>query len=131
MTRQHRSARAKLDQNQKLEWERETRERAARLPKGLRGLWHRLTGKYQEVRRQNDAEANHTRERHADQRQTLIDKQLGERAQLQTRIKELRHQQAEQLSSLRQQLGRYLRFTRIEQRDYQPRRAPAYRERER
>ena len=30
---------------------------------------------------------------------------------LQDRIKELRHRQAEQLSSLRQQLGRFLRFT--------------------
>lgn len=112
MTRQHRSARARLNQNQKSEWEMETRERAARLPKGLRGLWHRLIGKYQEVRRQNDAEAKQTRERHADQRQTLIDKQLSERAQLQIRIKELRHRQAEQLSNLRQQLGRFLRFTR-------------------
>jgi len=36
------------------EWERETKERAVRLPKGWRGLWQRLTGRYQEIRTQNE-----------------------------------------------------------------------------
>jgi hypothetical protein len=112
MTQGHRTARTKLDQRQKGEWETETGARAARLPKGLLGLWHRLTGKYQEVRSQNEAEANTTRLRHDRERQELIDTQLKQRAVLQTQIKELRRRQAGLLAELRQDIGRYLNFKR-------------------
>lgn len=112
MTQLHRDARAKLDTRQKTEWDAETRDRAARLPKGLKGLWHRITGQYQEQRRQNEAEAQRTRERHARERQSLIEKQLEQRAVLQAQFKDLRRRQADQLLDLRKDVGRYLRFTR-------------------
>jgi hypothetical protein len=112
MTRFHRDARDTLDSRQRTEWDAETRARQARLPKGLRGLWHRITGKYQQVRRQNETEAQRTRERHAQERQRLIDKQLEQRAVLQTQIRELRGRQAGQLIELRKDVGRYLAFTR-------------------
>lgn len=51
MTQLHRAARGKLDDRLAIEWRDETLARAARLPKGLRGLWHRITGKYQQVHR--------------------------------------------------------------------------------
>lgn len=114
MTRLHRDARAKLDDRQSTEWTAETRIRADRVPKGLRGLWHRITGKYQAVRRQNEADANLTRQRHADERQRLIDKQLEQRAVLQKQFKDLRSKQAEQLLELRGDIGRYLAFSRSE-----------------
>jgi hypothetical protein len=57
MTLRHRKGRSKLEQDQKLAWEAETKARAARLPKGLSGIWHRITGKYQQVRAQNELEA--------------------------------------------------------------------------
>lgn len=110
MTQLHREARSKLDQRQEAEWQAETRERAARLPKGLSGLWHRLTGKYQEMRAQGEAEALLTRERHAAERQALIEKQLEQRAVLQARFRELRGEQARQLLELRKEVGRYLNF---------------------
>lgn len=114
MTRLHRDARLRLTERHRREWESETRERAARLPKGLRGLWHRLTGRYQQVRRENEAEALRTRERHAQEHQGLIDKQREERAVLQAQFKELRHRQAEQLLDLRRDIGRFLAFSRAE-----------------
>lgn len=112
MTREHREGRLDLDERHKSEWDIETRERAARLPKGLRGVWHRLTGRYQEVRRQNEEDARRSRERQAEERQKLIDKQLEERAALQRQFKELRLRQAEQLLELRKEIGRFLKFTR-------------------
>jgi len=115
MTHLHREARSTLDSRQKAEWETETRERAARLPKGLRGLWHRLTGKYQEVRDANETEARATRERHSHERQKLIERQLEQRAVLQTEFKDLRRRQAERLLELRKDIGRYLKFTRDRQ----------------
>jgi len=111
MTRRHRQARHDLQLRQEGEWRNETLQRAARLPKGLRGLWYRLTGKYQEIRRQNQAEARLTESRHAEERQQLVDTQLSKRASLQTEIKQLRRHQAEQLVELRQEIGRYLRFS--------------------
>ena len=110
MTKLHRKAREKLDQKQKREWDAETLARAKRLPKGLRGLWHRLTGKYRQVRSQNEKEANATRQRHAEERQALIQAQRTQRAVLQTRFKELRGKQAKQLNDLRKDIGRYMGF---------------------
>lgn len=112
MTRFHREGRKALNSRQRTEWDDETRQRQARLPKGLRGLWHRITGKYQQVRRQNETEAQRTRERHAGERQRLIDRQLEQRAVLQAQIRELRSRQAQQLAELRKDIGRYLLFTR-------------------
>lgn len=112
MTHLHRDARAKLDERQRSEWDAETRARAARLPKGLRGLWHRLTGKYQEVRAANEREAEDTKLRHREERQAQIEQQHTQRAVLQEKFKELRHRQAEQLSELRRDVSRYLRLSR-------------------
>lgn len=116
MTRAHRAARSKLEQRQRAEWDRETLARAARLPKGLRGLWHRLTGKYQQVRRLNEAEAQATRERQARERQELINKQRQQRALLQADVARMRREQAQLLLELRKDVGRFLRFARSDAR---------------
>lgn len=114
MTRLHRDARSKLDQRHSSEWQTETLERAARLPKGIRGLWHRITGRYQEVRAQNEREAALSRERQAQERQKLIEAQLDQRRILQAQFKELRARQAAQLLDLRRDVGRFLQFARGE-----------------
>lgn len=108
MTKLHRDARSKLDDRHRAEWESETKERVARLPRGLRGLWYRITGKYQEIQRQSEHEAAQTNVRHARERQALIDQQLDDRKILQAEIKQLRSQQAEQLRALRSDIGRFL-----------------------
>lgn len=114
MTQLHRKARVKLDRRLDAEWQEETRARAARLPRGLRGLWDRLTGKYKQIRTRNEAEGDATRQRHAAERQALIEKQLEQRAVLQDRVKDLRSQQANQLAELRRDLGTYRNFARPE-----------------
>ena len=115
MTKLHRAARKKLEHDQKKEWDSETLVRTNRLPKGLRGLWHRLTGKYQKIRDRNEAEAFATRARHANERQDLIEKQHKARAILQTRFKELRDEQAKQLSELQKEVGHYMCLTQGQQ----------------
>lgn len=114
MTHLHRDARAKLDARQTAEWDSETRARSARLPKGLRGLWHRITGHYRELRDANEREASQTRERHAIERQKLIEKHLEQRAVLQAEFKELRKRQAQQLLTLRSDVGRFLKMSRAD-----------------
>jgi len=107
MTREHREVRLKLDLRQKAELETATRTRAARLPKGLRGLWHRITGQYQDVRRQNEREAKTQKTRQANERQNLVESQLQERQPLQAKFKALRTRQAEQLLALRRDISHF------------------------
>jgi hypothetical protein len=112
MTHLHREARSKLDDRQRIEAETETRERQARLPRGIRGLWHRITGRYQEIRAQNEREAERMRQRQAEERQKLIEQQLEQRRVLQAEFKALRQRQAELLSELRRDVGRFLKMSR-------------------
>lgn len=107
----HRAAREAMSTRQAQSRQQETADRAARLPKGLRGLWHRITGKHQQVRRENEREAEEMRLRYAQERQSLIETQMIQRRALEARIKELRHAQVERLRDLRREMGRYLGFT--------------------
>lgn len=111
MTHLHRDARMKLETRHATEQETETHERAARLPKGIRGLWHRITGRYQEVRRENEREAERMRERQARERQELIERQLAQRQVLQKQFKEMRRNQADLLLGLRRDVGRFLHLS--------------------
>src|SRR5690606_13854007 len=52
-----REERSQLQQSRELRWNAENAERAARLSKGFRGIWDRLTGKHSELKRQNEREA--------------------------------------------------------------------------
>lgn len=108
----HRDARDKLILRHATELNAENRARHERLPKGLRGLWHRITGKYQQVRRENEEEAALSAARKAKERHSLIEKQMGERRTLEAKIKKLRRDQAKSLRTLRREIGRYLVFTR-------------------
>lgn len=112
MTQLHRAERVKLEACQKIAWESETRERSQRLPRGLRGLWHRITGEYQRVRTLNETEAKATQLRFVGEREALIVRQLEQRAVLQGKFKELRRSQAELLLTLRRDLARFHQFTR-------------------
>ncbi|OLP58343.1 relaxase [Xaviernesmea oryzae] len=111
MTVLHRQTRQKLEERQAADWLATTRVRADRLPRGLRGLWHRITGRYEEVRRQNEAEAQRQRAEQAKNRQSLINAQRSQRAVLEERFKDLRRAQAAQLLELRREIGRYLKFS--------------------
>jgi len=112
MTQMHRDARGKLAQRHERERIEETKERAARLPRGVRSLWARVTGRYGELRRQNEREAELSALRQARERQELIEKQLEQRRVLQAEFKKLRARQAEQLFELRRDVGRFLGFSR-------------------
>lgn len=108
MVEHHRNARQRLKAKQRREWDAETLVRANRLPKGLRGLWRRLTGEYQKVRAHNEREAEATRLRMRQEREELIKKQRATRGLLQTRFKSLRDKHSELLGDLRVEIGRCL-----------------------
>jgi hypothetical protein len=114
MTRRHRTARTSLDQALDADWQRAAQARASKLPKGLMGLWHRITGRYQELKTQAEREAIQLRQQQEERRQSLIDQQRAERAALQVQFKALRKDQADRLRELRSDVGRFLKFSKGE-----------------
>lgn len=96
----HAAERAKLDAGQKARQEQETRERAARLRKGLAGLWDKLRGEYAKRRKQNEMEALWALQRDREQRHALLQAQLRERQTLQVQIREARNNHAQRLREL-------------------------------
>jgi hypothetical protein len=113
MTTRQRGERASMANRQKIARDQATRERAARLPTGLRGLWHRITGKYRESVRDHGREAEAQRAAQAIERQQLAERQLVERRELQTEIKSARTDQAARLREIRREVGRFLAIARV------------------
>lgn len=112
MTQEHRDARRVLEKRQADERLQETAKGLSRLPRGLRGLWDRLTGRYREIKRENEGAAKQLEDRQRIERETLTEAQRVERRALQIKIEGLRKGQAEALLQLRSDLGRYLKLAR-------------------
>ena len=87
MREQHQAERIRLQSKQEARWQEETIIRSKRLPKGFKGIWFRITGKYKAVRQQNELETERCRIRDGDERQALVQRQLAERQRLQKEIR--------------------------------------------
>ena len=112
MTAEHRQARTGLVARQRGEWDNATRQRAARLPRGLKGLWWRFTGQYKETRSRNESEAKEQREAQRAERERMVARQLAERRALKSEEKRLRTEQTDRLKELRRDVGRFLGLSR-------------------
>lgn len=108
----HRIDRAALDQELSLSWNNATIERAARMPRGLRGVWSWITGKTREIRATNQREAEDQKRDQDRRKQELVDRQLAERSLQQERTKETRRMHAARLKELRREVGTFLKLSR-------------------
>jgi len=102
----HREHRQDLSEAQRQRSEAEGKARAARLRRGVAGLWDRLTGRRKETLRQNEAEALECRTRDRTERHDLIRDQLAERRSLQRQMIAIRSRFAERTEELYHDLGR-------------------------
>lgn len=107
MRDQHKYERKKREDEQNKRWDIEERVRIQRLPRGFKGIWHRVTGKYQKVRAINERETKKAIERDRAEKQKLITRQLKERQKLQKRMLQLRYERNEAMLSIRLDIGRY------------------------
>lgn len=105
---QHRNERSRLQQKQEERWQQEAIQRSQRLPRGFKGIWFRITGKYQKIRDQNEAETEKGRLRDREQKQALIDHHLAQRQKLQTQIRPILQEHKEKILGLRQDIARYM-----------------------
>ena len=108
MTLQHRQERETLDQVHEERWDTETNKRAKRLPKGLSGIWGRITGRYGRIRRQNEMETYQAYQRDQIERQALIDRQLEERRELQSEITRAHTHHSIEMTRLHQDVAHYM-----------------------
>ncbi|MCR9195404.1 MAG: relaxase/mobilization nuclease domain-containing protein [Hyphomonas sp.] len=106
----HREERTQLSDAHEKRWQAETLARAARLPKGVSGIWHRLTGRYAKVKVQNEHEALDALRRDRAEKDALILRQLDERQLLQQEIRTQREAAQEELLQLREDVARYMMF---------------------
>lgn len=103
----HRDERQGLLRLHEKRWLAETNERAARLPRGFRGLWRRLTGEYARIKRQNEQELLKAWHRDRAETDALIVRQLEERQSLQLDIKRQRARAQDELMRLRSDIMEY------------------------
>ena len=108
MVDRHRKARSTLKERQSLRWDAEQRERAARLPRGLKGLWSWITGAFKKVRQQNEKEASRAEQRDKTERHALIKQQLKERRGLQRQIKAQRLSQNLEIDALHREIACFM-----------------------
>lgn len=87
--------------------EAETRARSQRLAKGLKGFWHRLTGKHARIRRQNEQEALQAHKRDRKQMETLVKRQLEQRRSLGAKHQEQQSPLKREIGDLREDMRRY------------------------
>lgn len=104
----HQEQRVNLKASQEQRWQRETRVRSHRLPRGLKGVWFRITGKHQKIRAQNEKETEICQKRDSNERQLLITRQLKERQNLQKHFEEFKETYKTKMQELRKDIASYL-----------------------
>ncbi len=105
---QHQNERSQLQRKQEKRWQQESVERSQRLPKGFKGIWFRITGKYSKIREQNERETANCRIRDRSEMQSLIDQQLTRRQKLQDQILPLLEDHKQKVQDLRKEVARYM-----------------------
>jgi hypothetical protein len=108
MRDQHRAERSRLQSKQEARWQEESVARSQRLPKGFKGIWFRITGKYKAVRQRNEQETERCHIRDRDERQALTQRQLAQRQKLQAEVRPIVQERKLQLLSLKQDIARYM-----------------------
>ena len=107
MVARHREERKTLTKKHEKRWQAETLARAERLPKGMSGIWHRITGRYGKIRAQNEAEALDAMRRDRMEKDELISRQLDESQKLQEQMKTQRESAQHELLQLRADIETY------------------------
>lgn len=107
MKLQHQTERQRLSEGIAARSAHEQRQRAARVRKGVAGVWDLLTGRYFEIRKQNEAEFVAALKRDRAQSHALVRDQMKERTELQAAIGGQRTRHAAQVLALYRSAARF------------------------
>ncbi|MCV6545676.1 MAG: relaxase/mobilization nuclease domain-containing protein [Cohaesibacter sp.] len=109
MVKHHRTERAKLKEAQQKRWQEETKERSARLNKGLRGFWQKISGAAATIKQQNEKESWQGLQRDQNQRDGLIKAQMQDRRVLQREVDKLRRKHTQNRAILAREVTHAMR----------------------
>ncbi len=104
----HQEERKTLHNFQERRWRQETIARSEHLPKGLKGIWYRITGQYQKTCQQNELDIDLCRVRDRDEKQALIDHQLEQRQKLQAEVNKFKQHYQSQHLELKRNIAHYM-----------------------
>ena len=107
LVERQRKERQRLEQMQEERREAETNARSKRLVRGLKGVWHVLTGKYAKVRRQNELEMLLAMQRDRTEKDDLIIKHLEQRQKLKQLQRDEQERHELEIEELQQDIGDY------------------------
>jgi hypothetical protein len=107
----HRQERVILKAKQKKRWKQETRERANRHSKGMRGLWDRVAGNYAKIKQENELEAWNALKHDQEQRDHLVKSQMQDRRTLQRDIDKLRRKHTQNRAILARDIAQTIRMS--------------------
>ena len=111
LVKRQRIERRRLIEKQQERQTREAKRRFARLPRGLKSIWHRITGRYSKIVRQNELEPRKCRKRDQQERQDLINRHLQERRKLQRQIRQIAHRYRANVDELHRDIKAYLEMS--------------------
>ena len=111
LVRRQRQERKRLVEKQQARQMKEAKRRFARLPRGLKGIWQRITGNYSKIVRQNELEARQCKQRDRQEYQTLVERHLEERRSLQRQIKQLRRRCRASVDELHKDIRGYMEMS--------------------
>lgn len=106
LIKQQREARIQQKMAQAKRQLQEQQHRQAQYQKGLKGLWHFVTGRYHKQKSQHEAEYQSSLERDNLETHALISKQLEARQKLQTQIDAVKNRQQKEIMTLNAQMSR-------------------------
>ena len=106
MTKQHRAEREAQQTVQQERWASEEAKRIARIRRGFKGLWDRLTGSHARTQKKNEAETQKCLSRDRKEQDNLRASQLETRQGLQNQVKQLRTQQKQERADLVKDVNR-------------------------
>ncbi|SEH60840.1 relaxase/mobilization nuclease domain-containing protein [Paracoccus alkenifer] len=112
ITGRHQQERKALTESQEQRWQAETRRRAERLPKGVSGIWHRITGRYAKLKAENEREALDALRRDRTEKDVLVTRQIEERQVVQRDIQAQRQAAQQELMRLREDVAHYMQHDR-------------------
>jgi hypothetical protein len=117
LVEKQRKERADLDAAHEKRWVKENAERAARLNKGFRGIWDRLTGRYGKQARENEREALEASRRDRREKDTLIERHLDERQSYHTLAKQVKAAHDRDVEQLHCDIADFMRMGEAERPD--------------
>jgi hypothetical protein len=114
LVQRQRQERKDMTAQQDQRWQAEERARAARLPRGFSGIWHRITGKHGKIKLQNELECLKAWQRDRAEKDALISRQMTERQELQKAVQHFRDQRTKDIGEIEKDIGEYLALKRSE-----------------